>query len=51
MSPEIAERDKQFGDLIAFLKRTGQEAHTSRGQTLILKPRRPKRSRIDRRLK
>lgn len=42
----IAELDAQFAELIAFLKRTGQQAHTTKGQTLIFRPRRARRSRL-----
>lgn len=43
-------RDLEFEEtlvrLLAYLKATGQEAHTTRSQTLIIKPRHPKKSRL-----
>ena len=43
--------DEEFAEFIAWLKVNKMEAHTTRGQTLIVKPRRPKRSRLTGKLK
>lgn len=44
-SPSVLDKcspreDAEFGRMIEWLQRYGQEAHTSKGQTLIIKPRR-----------
>lgn len=35
--------DEQWAELLEWLAQTGQEAHTTKGQTLIVRPRRRKR--------
>ena len=39
--------DRELAKFIAWLKATKHEASTRRGQTLIIRPRRPKKSRIN----
>ena len=39
--------DRELAKFLAWLRATKQEAFTRRGQTLIIRPRRPKKSRID----